>query len=114
MTEFLLARSLWWDGRMRTGEALRVSGERAAESGNRPTGERFVAGPVPLAEIPPGAPRRHFPGTLLPGILDAHVHSGRIDLAGRRAGGVGSVWDLGSVPERVSALARRPELPHIR
>lgn len=101
MTEFLLARSLWWDGRMRTGEALRLSGDQAV--------------PVPLADVPAGAPRRHFPGTLLPAILDAHVHSGLVDLAVLRAGGIGSVWDLGSVPERIAALARAgARFPRIR
>jgi hypothetical protein len=105
MTQFLEARSLWWDGRMRTGEALRLSGGQAT--------------PVPLTAVPQGVPRRRFPGTLLPGLLDAHVHSGLVDVAVLRAGGIGSVWDLGSVPDRVAALARRAvdsgaKLPRIR
>nr|WP_296064170.1 amidohydrolase [uncultured Actinoplanes sp.] len=100
MTEFLLSGSLWWDGRLRTGEALRWSDGRAD--------------PVPLDDIPEGARRRQFPGTLLPGILDAHVHSGLTDLAVLRAGGIAGVWDLGSVPSRVAGLVGRPGFPGVR
>jgi hypothetical protein len=95
--EFLVAPSLWWDGRLRSGVALRLSGGQAGSV------------PVPVGEIPQGARRRHFPGTLLPGFLDAHVHSGLVDLAVLRAGGIASVWDLGGVPERVADLARRAD-----
>jgi imidazolonepropionase-like amidohydrolase len=100
VTEFLVPATLWWEGRLRTGEALRLSGGAAA--------------PVPLDAIPAGAERRAFPGTLLPGILDAHVHSGLVDLAVVRAGGVANVWDLGSVPSRVADLAGRAGFPSIR
>jgi imidazolonepropionase-like amidohydrolase len=100
VTEFLVPVSLWWDGRLRTGEALRLSGGTAA--------------PVALDTIPAGAQRRQFPGTLLPGILDAHVHSGLVDLAVVRAGGVANVWDLGSVPSRVADLVGRAGFPGIR
>jgi imidazolonepropionase-like amidohydrolase len=100
--EYLLAPSLWWDGRLHTRTALRVAAGHAV--------------PVPLSDIPAGAPRRDFPGTLLPGLADAHVHSGLVDLAVVRAGGIASVWDLGSVPSAVAALARGTAvaLPRIR
>ncbi len=101
MTHYLLAASLWWEGRLRTGVALRVA------PGGRVT-------PVALSDVPETAPRRRFPGTLLPGLTDAHVHSGLVDLATVRAGGIAAVWDLGSVLARVGALAGRPGLPRIR
>ncbi|NMO53146.1 amidohydrolase [Actinoplanes sp. TBRC 11911] len=100
---FLLASSVWWDGRFLAGSALRLSGG--------------LATPVPVGSIPQGARRRVFPGTLLPGLRDAHVHSGLVDLGVLRAGGIGAVWDLGSVPERVAELAGRAggaKLPRIR
>jgi hypothetical protein len=101
VTAFLVAASLWWDGRLRTGQALRLS----------PSG---AAAPVALAEVPDDAPRRVLPGTLLPGLVDAHVHSGLVDLPTVRAGGIAAVWDLGSVPDQVAALAKQPGLPRIR
>jgi imidazolonepropionase-like amidohydrolase len=91
--EYLVASSVWWDGRMRTGEALRRDG---------------VITPVPLADVPAGAPRRDFPGTLMPGLVDAHVHSTLIDPATVRAGGIAAVWDLGGALDQVAALAARP------
>jgi imidazolonepropionase-like amidohydrolase len=56
-----------------------------------------------------------LPGTLLPGLVDAHVHSGLVDLATVRAGGIAGVWDLGSEPSRVAGLAKQgAPLPRIR
>ncbi|MDI6101263.1 amidohydrolase [Actinoplanes sp. NEAU-A12] len=104
--EWLLADSVWWGGRLRTGVALRVA----------PDG---VIKPVPAELAPGGADTRRFPGTLLPGLVDAHVHSALVDLGTVRAGGIAEVWDLGGVPSQVSDLAaraRRPDanLPRIR
>ena len=101
---WLLADSVWWGGRLRSGVALRIA----------PTG---LIKPVP-AEIAPAGTRR-LPGTLLPGLVDAHVHSGLADMGTVRAGGIAGVWDLGGVPAKVAALAARArqpgtELPHIR
>jgi imidazolonepropionase-like amidohydrolase len=87
---WLRPESLWWDGRLRTGVAL--SPDRAV---------------VPVAEVPAGAPQRRLPGTVLPGLCDAHVHSALVDLPTLAAGGLSSVWDLGGVPEKVAALAAR-------
>jgi imidazolonepropionase-like amidohydrolase len=101
MTEYLIAGSLWWDGRTRPGEGLRLEADGRAL-------------PVPLADIPDDKPRRSLPGALLPGLTDAHVHSGLVDLAVVRAGGIAAVWDLGSVPGRVSELARRATDPAAR
>ena len=92
MSEFVVAGSLWWDGRVRVGEALRLAADGRAQ-------------PVPVVDVPAGAPQRRLPGTLLPGLADAHVHSALVDLATVRAGGIASVWDLGGVPEKVAALA---------
>jgi hypothetical protein len=99
VTEWIVADSAWWDGRPRTGMALRVG-----------------HGLAPVAEIPAGAGSRRVPGTVLPGLCDAHVHSALVDLATVRAGGIAAVWDLGGVPAAVRELARRddPRLPHVR
>jgi imidazolonepropionase-like amidohydrolase len=91
--EHLVGDSLWWDGRQRTGVALRMS-------------DRAV---VPIADVPVGAARRRVPGTVLPGLCDAHVHSSLIDLGVLRAGGIAAVWDLGGVPTAVAALAERAD-----
>jgi imidazolonepropionase-like amidohydrolase len=97
---FLRAPSLWWEGRLRTGQALRVD----------PSGAVM---PVSLADVPSEAPLRALPGTLLPGLVDAHVHSGLVDLATVRAGGIAAVWDLGSDLASVAALTARSGLPRI-
>jgi hypothetical protein len=98
--EHLVADSLWWDGLLRTGVALRLADRTA----------------VPVADIPAGAPRRRLPGTVLPGLCDAHVHSALVDLITVRSGGIAAVWDLGGVPDKVAELARRRDhrLPHVR
>lgn len=108
MTEYLFAGSIWWDGRLHAGSdrALRV-------------GDDGRAAPAPASEAPAEAPCRRFPGTLLPGLTDAHVHSALVDLATVRAGGIAAVWDLGGVPAKVAELAARqdapgPRLPRIR
>lgn len=88
--EWLLPDSLWWDGRLQTGVAL---------------GPRREV--VPVDEVPAGAVRRRLPGTVLPGLCDAHVHSALVDLPTVWAGGISSVWDLGGVPEKVAAVAAR-------
>ncbi|MEU4157438.1 amidohydrolase [Actinoplanes sp. NPDC026670] len=100
---WLLADSVWWGGRLRTGAALRVA----------PDG---LVRPVPAELAPGGADTSRFPGTLLPGLVDAHVHSALVGLDTVRAGGIAEVWDLGGVPATVAELARRggSELPRIR
>ena len=95
--EWWLPDSLWWDGRRQTGVAL---GPASAGGDGR-------WAVVPLAEVPAGAARRRLPGTVLPGLCDAHVHSALVDLGTVRAGGISSVWDLGGVPAQVAARARR-------
>jgi len=95
----IVADSVWWDGRLHTGMALGAGHEL-----------------TPIAQIPAGVARRKVPGTVLPGLCDAHVHSALVDLATVRAGGIASVWDLGGVPAQVRALSERadPGLPRIR
>ncbi|GIE32904.1 hypothetical protein Ait01nite_059490 [Actinoplanes italicus] len=92
--EWLLADSVWWGGRLRKGVALRVA----------PDG---VVKPVPAELAPGGEDTRRFPGTLLPGLVDAHVHSALVDLGTVRAGGIAEVWDLGGVPSTVAEFAGR-------
>jgi len=88
VTQVLAAESVWWDGAFRPGQALRAADLR-------------------LVPAPEGGER--WPGTLLPGLTDHHVHSALVDLVAVRAGGIGSVWDLGGVPKDVAELARRAE-----
>jgi imidazolonepropionase-like amidohydrolase len=97
VTSWLVADSVWWDGRLHTGTALRLQND--------------VVTPVPEGEIPHGTARRRLPGTLLPGLCDAHVHSALVDLTTVRAGGIASVWDLGGVPDKVRELADRSRRP---
>jgi imidazolonepropionase-like amidohydrolase len=92
---WLVADSLWWDGRLREGGALELR-------------DGAVAG---VATAPGPGPRRRLPGTLLPGLCDAHVHSALVDLATVRAGGIAAVWDLGGVPSVVAALRERAAEP---
>ncbi|MFF5294225.1 amidohydrolase family protein [Paractinoplanes globisporus] len=103
MTGYLLAGSLWWDGRLRTGYGLRLDPPAPVAADDIP-------------EISEMSDTRRLPGTLLPGLVDAHVHSGLVDLATVRAGGIAGVWDLGSVPADVAALASATgrKLPRIR
>ena len=123
--DWLLPDSLWWDGRLRTGVALgparplAQAGSAAGAGSVTQTGSAAGAGPaveagavdgreiVPVAEVPAGAVRRRLPGTVLPGLCDAHVHSALVDLPTVQAGGISSVWDLGGVPAKVAAEAAR-------
>lgn len=91
---WLLADSVWWGGRLRRGVALRVAADG-------------VVKPVPAELAPDGDDTRRLPGTLLPGLVDAHVHSALVDLGEVRAGGIAEVWDLGGVPATVAELAGR-------
>jgi len=93
----LLPGSLYWDGHFRPGFGLRDGT------------------PTPITDISEMSPRR-LPGTVLPGLIDAHVHSGLVDLGTVRAGGIAGVWDLGSVPAVASlaASAAARNLPRIR
>jgi hypothetical protein len=98
--DWLLADSLWWDGKLRTGEALRTTdGHTAAVAADR----------IPAAVVP-----LRLPGTLLPGLTDAHVHTDLADPGTIRAGGIAGVWDLGGVPARVAALRDRARDPRAR
>ena len=94
----IVADTVWWEGRLQTGLALRADG----------------SGVLPVDEIPVGSQWRRVPGTVMPGLVDAHVHSGLGDLAVVRAHGISAVWDLGSTPAAVRALRDRPDLPRIR
>ncbi|AEV87712.1 amidohydrolase [Actinoplanes sp. SE50] len=101
----MIADSVWWGGRLRRGVALRVAADGQAK-------------PVPAEMAPPDAVRR-FPGTLLPGLVDAHVHAALVDLGTVRSGGIAAVWDLGGVPDTLRELAARSAepgtgLPHVR
>ena len=106
--DWLLPDSLWWDGRLLTGVALGPAAPAADAAGDAAAGgparRREV---VPVADVPVGAARRRLPGTVLPGLCDAHVHSALADLPTVFAGGLSSVWDLGGVPAKVAAVAAR-------
>jgi hypothetical protein len=53
---------------------------------------------VPVGEVPGDATVVRMTGTILPGLRDAHVHSGLVDLVAVRRGGIAAVTDLGSAP----------------
>jgi hypothetical protein len=122
VTAYFRAASLWWDGRFQSGMALRVDAAPTTPPSATPTSPPGAtptcppaATPIPFASIPDKSEIYVLPGTLLPGLIDAHVHSGLVDLATVRAGGIAGVWDLGSVPSAVAALASRgAPLPRIR
>ncbi|MEV4636764.1 amidohydrolase family protein [Actinoplanes sp. NPDC049548] len=86
---WLVPDSLWWDGRWHTGTALR-------------DGVLAAAG-----DLPAGDKRKRLPGTVLPGLGDAHVHSALVDLPTLHAGGIAWAWDLGGAPVAVAAVAAR-------
>ncbi|GAA4590725.1 imidazolonepropionase-like amidohydrolase [Actinoplanes octamycinicus] len=96
---WLAADTIWWGGRLRAGVALRVGADGKVK-------------PVP-AEMAPADGTRRLPGTLLPGLVDAHVHSALVDLGTVRAGGIAAVWDLGGNPAAVAALATRAAAPAV-
>ncbi|MEV8508277.1 amidohydrolase [Actinoplanes sp. NPDC051475] len=81
--------SVWWDGRLHTGTALR---------------DGVLA---PAGSLPAGEERVRLPGTVLRGLGDAHVHSALVDLPTLRAGGIAWAWDLGGAPGAVAAVAAR-------
>jgi imidazolonepropionase-like amidohydrolase len=60
--------------------------------------------PVMPQQLPPGARTLELDYMVMPGFHDAHVHTGLIDLAAVRAGGIAAVTDLGGVPQRLAAL----------
>jgi hypothetical protein len=98
VTDHLIADSIWADGRLHTGVALRLTDRQL----------------VPVGEIPVGAPRRKVPGSVLPPLVDAHVHSALVHLPAVRGGGISAIWDLGGSPKAVAALAGRPGMPAMR
>jgi imidazolonepropionase-like amidohydrolase len=97
---WVLADSAWWGpGGLLGPTAARLDGGRVAELG--PAADRLPAGAQVL--------RLH--GTLLPGLIDWHGHAGLVDLRRVRAGGIGTLRDLGWEPGGVAALLRRSRLP---
>ena len=102
---WLVADSAWWGPGQWFGRcALRL----------REDGTPADPAPVAADQLPANARARHLPGTLLPGLRDAHVHSGLVDLRVVRAAGITEVHDLGSAPEVLAAHTTCPELPRMR
>ncbi|GAB3551330.1 imidazolonepropionase-like amidohydrolase [Actinopolyspora lacussalsi] len=95
MTEYcwLLADSAWWGQDTWWGRCA------------LPLHDGLPAGPPRAREqVPASARATYLPGTLLPGLHDAHVHSGLVELREVRAGGIARVDDLGSSPSRIAEL----------
>jgi imidazolonepropionase-like amidohydrolase len=67
--------------------------------------------PVQVEQLPAGARTLETDDMVLPGLHDAHVHTGLIDLAAVRAGGIAAVTDLGGVPARLAALREQSRDP---
>jgi hypothetical protein len=98
---WLIADSAWsGPGQWLDACALPVAG------GVDDAGEFAPFAPVPIAELPPGAPTAVMGGTLLPGLRDAHGHAGLIELAALRRGGIAALHDLGGVPAELARLRR--------
>lgn len=103
--QWAVADSAWWGPGQWFGRcALRLRGD----------GTPADPAPVAADHVPAGARAWRVPGTLLPGLRDAHVHSGLVDLREVRAAGITEVHDLGSAPEVLAAHAHRPEMPRMR
>lgn len=103
--QWVFADSAWWGRDHRLGPcALRLRRGIATEP------------PVPARNAPASSAALHLTGTLIPGLRDAHVHSGLVEPADIRAGGIALVNDLGSGPARLSELltSTDPALPRIR
>jgi hypothetical protein len=98
---FLIADRIWagpgrWLGR----SALPMRGPVA-----------IGADPIRVEELPSGARTLHTEDQVLPGLHDAHVHSGLVDLPAVRRGGIASVTDLGGVPAQLAQLRRLSLIP---
>ncbi|WP_193509368.1 amidohydrolase family protein [Cryobacterium sp. BB736] len=59
-------------------------------------------------------PTAHLPGTVLPGLRDAHVHLGLIDPTALLAAGIGAVDDCGWDPDAARTWAADQHLPEVR
>ncbi|MFI5936375.1 amidohydrolase family protein [Actinoplanes sp. NPDC051494] len=103
MTTWLLPDSLWWNGHLTAGLALPAPSSPLPSSAPGST----VPSAVPIADIPAGAQRLRLPGSVLPGLVDAHVHAALVDLPTLRAGGIAGAWDLGGPPTEIAAQAAR-------
>ncbi|MGK5678226.1 amidohydrolase [Actinoplanes sp. URMC 104] len=132
MTEYLLADMVWWEGHLRPGAPSPGSAVSSAPLTSPPGPAVDAPAPdpftrvairvddaghpslVPISEVSEPSGVRRLPGTLLPGLVDAHVHSALVDLGTLRAGGLAGVWDLGGVPAQLRALAGQPGLPRMR
>lgn len=67
--------------------------------------------PVQPVEIPRGARTLEADYLILPGLHDAHVHSGLVDLRAVRRGGIACVTDLGGVPAELAELRQESHAP---
>lgn len=81
-----------------------VDGFRGIRGG--PVAVELVDGVLRPTEEPPSGPR--LSGTLLPGVVDHHVHLGLIDGARFAASPVVEVHDLGWIPEVARGWRRSP------
>ncbi len=105
MPRYLLMADRVWDGlSARAAEGLAVLVE-----------ESKIEALIPNGEIPPDVPRIDLPGcTLLPGLIDAHVHYSGVMGAAFLAAGVTTIRDVGNdlawILDRRSQHAADPNL----
>jgi imidazolonepropionase-like amidohydrolase len=97
------ADGAWWGSGPLGPSVARLAGGRVAE-----------LAPAGQLAVPKGADVVRLAGTLLPGLIDWHAHAGLVDLAAVRAGGIGTVRDLGWPPATVAALATEAARPGSR
>jgi hypothetical protein len=94
------ADSAWWGpGGLLGPTVARLAGGRVAEL---------------AAAAPEGAGVLRLAGTLLPGRVDWHGHAGLVDLELVRAGGIGTVRDLGWEPKAAARLLEASRAPGSR
>lgn len=85
---------LWWGG-WRGPTTLAIDGDRLVQQTASPS----TTATTPTTPTPPPPATLHLPVTLLPRLIDHHVHLGLTDPAALLAGGITDAHDLGWVPE---------------
>ncbi len=87
MSRWAITAERMWDG----------TADRAVESQAVVIDGAAIVAVIPKAELPPGIPVRAFPGaTLLPGLIDAHVHYSAAMGPAFLAAGVTTIRDVGN------------------
>lgn len=110
MDTFLASVEQCWTGAWRGPSLVELGSHGMRVLGPAGNGKGGGPGQDPVAV--------HIPGTLLPGLVDAHVHLGLVDPSEVVRGGIAVVHDLGWEPAAIRAwkheAGRSTELPEVR